>query len=70
MKQKILEILERELSNAKDNLYRCEAKFKGYTTEGMDTKYGDSGSTCAEIVHSYKRPVTEILACIEWVEHA
>ena len=54
LKQYLLKLVERDIDNAADNLYRAKANFKNKTAEEMNKKYGQSDSTCQQILDCYK----------------
>lgn len=67
MKQKILSILNIELSHAKDNLARAESQFSGMSMEQLSQEYGESGETCVDILNRYEKAYQDMVFCIKWV---
>jgi adenylosuccinate synthase len=51
-----------------DNYPRAKAVFRNYTPEQMQKQYGQSGSTCAQILEEYKQYEEEVDAAIKWVK--
>lgn len=50
------EVILRAMQNAEgDDLERATAAFRGRTPEQMQQQYGQSGSTCAQIIDGYRR---------------
>lgn len=67
LKNKVLEIIQTALSNAEDNLTRANMQFGKMTIEGLKQKYGESESTCGEILDQYQTRYNELKQCAVWV---
>jgi hypothetical protein len=52
-----------------DNLYRARHGFKNMTPEQMNSPYGESDQTPAEILEGYELHEKRVLAAIEWVKN-
>ena len=64
MKEKILQVMGRELSVAEDNLHRAEMRFDGFSYTQLGEEYGHSGCSCNAILGQYKLTVAELKDCI------
>ena len=49
----IRKAIERQLGEARDNVYRARAAFKHMTPDDMAQQHGQSGSTRADILRDY-----------------
>lgn len=65
VKDEVRKIVEQELSQAKDNFYRAFIAFRG---RDLMTFYGDSERTMREILEGYENRVSQMEACLKWVE--
>ncbi len=70
MKDQVLQIVQSALSGAEDNLYRANREFGKMTTNELDQKYGQSESTCGEILTQYQIRRDELKRCVAWVNSA
>lgn len=66
MKDKVLRLIDAEISRDADNLRRAEAAFGRMSTTGLDREYGQSGKTCREIWDGYKNNLAESKKIREW----
>lgn len=54
----IRSLIEREISQANDDYSRCRNNFRGCTEEEMQSQYGSSGRTRAELLESYRNKLS------------
>jgi predicted ribosome quality control (RQC) complex YloA/Tae2 family protein len=53
----VKDVLQKELNNARDNLWRARRRFDG---ADLNEEYGQSGRTRAEILHGYRQTIEEL----------
>lgn len=63
-KRRVLDILK---MSAGDNLERAQAVFINYTPEQMQEQYGESGSTCQQVLDAYIKERQEDEDAFSWV---
>jgi uncharacterized protein YkwD len=59
--------LQKQGSEAYDNLNRAKANFRDKTFTQMQEKFGLSGRTCQEILDGYQEQVDAVKAVIDWL---
>lgn len=63
------ELAIRALNNMmRDDTARARSAFRNLTAEQMQTEYGCSGKTCAEILSEYEAYDAKVQAAIDWVK--
>lgn len=67
MREKVLEILKRNLSGAEDNALRAHMQFGKMSDAQLDQQWGQSGRSCRDVYEGYKKDLDEAKACVEWV---
>lgn len=69
LKNKVMMIVNSQISGAHDDLYRAKRRFHGMSEEELNHPYGQSGKTCGEILIGYKDKVNELEKCLDWVNN-
>ncbi len=64
----IKEALRNRLGNAQDNFARAKRQFQYYTQEQLDQEYGESSSTCRQLLKDYQTNVDNCDNAIKWFE--
>ena len=67
MKDIILAILNKELTNAYDNLNRAKRICSNMSDYDLDNRYGESNMTYKEMKDGYQKQVDTLLECMAWV---
>lgn len=57
MKEKILRLIDNNISGAQDNAYRARRQFDRMAPEQLDKEYGESGRKCKDILADYEADV-------------
>ena len=70
IKDRVLLIVQRNVGAAHDNLNRARRMFNGMSAVQLNNEYGESGSTCAELLDKYQQALTEAEECVSWVERS
>ena len=68
IKAKIIHILQRDILNSQDELYRIERMCGNLSEKQLNQEYGQSGRTLKEILERNRRMVDETNECINWIE--
>ena len=66
-KQKVMRLIEREISSAEDRLRRAELQFKCLNDNQLDSQYGGSETTPHKILIEYRRAFVDALAMKVWL---
>jgi hypothetical protein len=59
--------LEKERSQAMDNLHRAKHNFSGLHSSQMNVRYGDNGETPQQIVDTYQKSYDDCNNAIMWL---
>lgn len=67
IKDKVLLVVARKVHAAQDNLYRAERQFTGMDSEELKQPYRASGSSCQQVLDSYKSAAADAQLQLDWV---
>lgn len=68
IKEKIINLITRDIGNSQDNLYRAKRAFRDFSEEQLSREHGTSGQTPKEIMAEYQRVVDETEECLDWIK--